>query len=115
VTKFLRIFFFTDNAKPSSQAECIETDQVSNILPHETCTSLHNVKAVSSSPHVDGHNSDLSFDLEVGFDIRNAVLPTATQSADLASTTCSSLSEDLSWQHEASQDRYQMQHRWVLM
>ena len=102
---------FTDDAKPSSQAEGIGADQVSNILPHETCTSLPAVISVASSHHVAGHNSDLSFDLELSFDVRNAVLPAATQNADLASTTCSSLSEDLSWQHEASQDRYQMQHR----
>lgn len=110
-TIFLETFCFTDDAKPSSQAEGTGAHQVSKLLPHETCTSLPAAKAAASSHHVAGHNSEWSFDLEHSFDVRNAVLPAATKNVDLASTTCSSLSEDLCWQHEASQDRYQMQHR----
>jgi hypothetical protein len=106
----------TDDVQQSSQAECNETERSDNVFPaqyvaNQTCSPLNTVKADTSSLHVAGNNSGLSFDLGLSLDMSNTVQPADKRSADLASTTCSSLSQDMSWQHRAQQDRYEMQHR----
>jgi hypothetical protein len=113
---FEKNVFFTDDVQQSSQAECNQIDRGSSVFPahymaNQTCSPLNTVKVDTSSLHVAGNNSDLSFDLELSLDMSNTVLPADKCNADLASTTCSSLSQDLSRQHETPQDRYQMQHR----
>lgn len=95
----------------SSLVEGNQLSQTSSAQPNPTSPSLYDVKTDTSSLNVAGNNSDFSFDLELSLDMSNTMQPTAICSADLDSTTCSSLSQDLSWRHEASQDRHQMQHR----
>lgn len=100
----------------SLQAEGSETNKVSEILPTQcptvgTFTSLNNVKTNTSSPPGVANSSDLSFDLELNLDMSNTVQPAAKHSVGLTSTTFSSLSQDLSWQHEAPEGGYQMQHK----
>jgi hypothetical protein len=111
---FFRFFFPTACVQQSSQAEGNKPSQTSIAHPNLTTTPLYNVKTGTSSPRVAGNNSDISFDLELSLDLSNTVQPIVMRSADLDSTTCSSLSQDFIWQHEASQDKHQVQHRWVL-
>ncbi|PNF15311.1 hypothetical protein B7P43_G01001 [Cryptotermes secundus] len=97
----------------SSLAEVNQHSRTSSAHPNLTSLPLYDVKTDTSSPHIADNSSDFSFDLELRLDMSNTMQPTAICSTDLDSTTCSSLSQDLSWQHEATQDRHQMQHRFL--
>ncbi|KDR21188.1 hypothetical protein L798_03594 [Zootermopsis nevadensis] len=114
----LHILSCQNDIQHSSQEECNVTDRSSSVFPpqymaNQMCLSLTPVKADTSSLHVAGNNSELSFDLELSLDMSNTVQLADKHKADLCSTTCSSLSQDLSRQRETPQDRYHMQHRFL--
>ncbi|XP_069697908.1 cingulin-like protein 1 [Periplaneta americana] len=86
----------------------------------EQCSSLSRVKVDSYDLQVDGRNTRLSLDLshvELSPDISSPMQPTIKDRTGsfnvVSSTTCSSLSQDLSWQHIPQEERFQMQHRFI--